>query len=59
MEGKVFGTPLELEELTDVAVFKKSIKEWKPKTNVGFVSYITCRLCKKYLSSLELITVTS
>ena len=51
MEGKVFGTPLELEELTDVAVFKKSIKEWKPKTNVGFVSYIMSLSSRKVLKS--------
>ena len=51
--------PLEWEELVNDVVFKKSIKEWTPKTHVGFISYITCRLCQKYLSSLEFITVTS
>ena len=44
--------PLELKELTSVAAFRKSIKEWKPKN-------CPCRLCKKYISNLGFITVTS
>ena len=44
--------PLELTELTCVAAFKKGIKEWKPKN-------CSCRLCKKYVSNLGFITVTS
>ena len=44
--------PLELKELTSVAAFKKGIKEWKPKN-------CPCRLCKKYVSNLGFITVTS
>ena len=44
--------PLELKELTSVAAFKKVIKEWKPKS-------CPCRLCKKYVSNLRFITVTS
>ena len=44
--------PLELKELTSVAAFKKGIKEWKPKS-------CPCRLCKKYVSNLGFITVTS
>ena len=44
--------PLELKELTSVANFKKGIKEWKPK-NCPY------RLCKKYVSNLGFITLTS
>ena len=44
--------PLELKELTSVAAFRKGIKEWKPKN-------CPCRLCKKYISNLGFITVTS
>ena len=44
--------PLELKELTSVAAFKKSIKEWKLK-NCPF------RPHKKYVSNLGFITVTS
>ena len=42
----------ELKELTNVLAFKKDIKEWKPKT-------CPCRLCKKYVSNLGFITLTS
>ena len=44
--------PLELRELISVVDFKKGIKEWKPEN-------CPCRLCKKYVSNLEFITVTS
>ena len=44
--------PLELKELTSVAVFKKGIKEWKSEN-------CPCRLCKKYVPNLGFITVTS
>ena len=44
--------PLDLKELTSVVAFKKGIKEWKPKICL-------CRLCKKYVSNLGFITVTS
>ena len=43
---------LELKELASVITFKKGIKKWKPK-------YFPCRLCKKYVSNLRFITVTS
>ena len=44
--------PLELKELTNVVAFKKGIEEWKPKN-------CPCTLCKKYVSNLGFITVTS
>ena len=44
--------PLELKQLTSVVAFKKAVEEWKPKN-------CPCRLCKKYLSNLGFITVTS
>ena len=44
--------PLELKELTSVVAFKKGIEEWKPKN-------CPCALCKKYVSNLGFITVTS
>ena len=44
--------PLELKELTSVVAFKKGIKEWKPKK-------CSCRLCRKYVSNLGFLTVTS
>ena len=43
---------LEMKELPSVVPFKKDIKEWKPKN-------CPCRLCKKYVSNLGFITVTS
>ena len=44
--------PLELKELTILVAFKEDIKEWKPEN-------CQCRLCKKYVSNLGFITVTS
>ena len=44
--------PLELKELTIVVAFKKGIREWKLKN-------CSCRLCKKYVSNLGFIIVTS
>ena len=44
--------PLDSKELLSVATFKKGIKKWKRKN-------CPCRLCKKYVSNLGFITVTS
>ena len=44
--------PLELKELAIVVAFKKGIREWKLKN-------CACWLCKKYVSNLGFIIVTS
>ena len=44
--------PLELKKLTNAAPFKNGIKEWKQKN-------CPCKLCKKHVSSLGFITITS
>ena len=44
--------PLELKELTSIDAFKKGIKQWKSEN-------CPCGLCKKYVSNLGSIKVTS
>ena len=51
---KIWDTvPLELKELTSVTIaYKNGIKEWK-------LENCSCRLCKKYVTRIQFITVTS
>ena len=51
--------PLELKELTSVVDFKKGVKKWKPENCPCRLENCPCRLCKKYVSNLGFIRVTS